>query len=35
MGVGAGGTDTKTVSETVKRSKIQNTNHLHNVKHVV
>ena len=38
-GVGGGGeggnTETKTVSQTVKRGKIQNSNHLHNVKHVV
>ena len=27
--------ETKTVSQTVKRGKIQNSNHLHNVKHVV
>ena len=31
---GGGGTDTKTVSQTVKRGKIQNSNQLHNVKHV-
>ena len=41
MGVGRGGgggggnTETKTVYQTVKRGKIQNSNHLHNVKHVV
>ena len=38
-GVGKGGgwgnTETKTVCQTVKRGKIQNSNHLHNVKHVV
>ena len=35
-GVGGGGnTDTKTVSQTDKRSKIQNSNQQHNVKHVV
>ena len=28
-------TETKTVSQTVKRGEIQNSNHLHNVKHVV
>ena len=28
-------TETRTVSQTVKRGKIQNSNHLHNVKHVV
>ena len=32
---GGGNTETKTVSQTVKRGKIQNSNHLHNVKHVV
>ena len=32
-GVG-GNTETKTVSQSVKRGKIQNNNHLHNVKHV-
>ena len=40
VGVGRGGggggkTETKTVCQTVKRDKIQNSNHLHNVKHVV
>ena len=30
-----GNTETKTVCQTVKRGKIQNSNHLHNVKHVV
>ena len=42
MGVGRGGggggggnTETKTVCQTVKRGEIQNSNHLHNVKHVV
>ena len=35
-GMGEGwDTETKTVSQTVKRGKIQNSNHLHNVKHVV
>ena len=39
-GWGGGGntetkTETKTVCQTVKRGKIQNSNHLHNVKHVV
>ena len=33
-GVG-GGTETKTVHQTVKRGKIQNINYIHNVKHVV
>ena len=35
--VGGGGenTETKTVCQTVKRGKIQNSNHLYNVKHVV
>ena len=32
---GGGNTETKTVSQTVKRGKMQNSNHLHNVKHVV
>ena len=32
---GEGNTETKTVSQTVKRGKIQNSNHLHIVKHVV
>ena len=32
---GGGNTETKTVCQTVKRGKIQNSNHLHNVKHVV
>ena len=32
---GGGNTETKTVCQTVKRCKIQNSNHLHNVKHVV
>ena len=30
-----GNTESKTVSQTVKRGNIQNSNHLHNVKHVV
>ena len=30
-----GNTETKKVSQTVKRGSIQNSNHLHNVKHVV
>ena len=35
-GGGCGGNIvTKTVCQTVKRGKIQNSNHLHNVKHVV
>ena len=34
-GGGGGNTETKTVCQTVKRGKIQNSNHLHNVKHVV
>ena len=36
-GVGGwgGGTETKTVHQTVKRGKIQNINYIHNVKHVV
>ena len=34
-GGGEGNTETKTVCQTVKRGKIQNSNHLHNVKHVV
>ena len=34
-GGGGGSTETKTVRQTVKRGKIQNSNHLHNVKHVV
>ena len=34
-GGGGGNAETKTVSQTVKRGKIQNSNHLHNVKHVV
>ena len=34
-GRSGGNTETKTVSQTVKRGKIQNSNHLHNVKHVV
>ena len=29
---GGGNTETKTVCQTVKRGKIQNSNHLHNVK---
>ena len=34
-GVGGGGnTETKTVCQTVKRGKIQNSNYLHNVKQV-
>ena len=32
---GGGNNETKTVSQTVKRGKSQNSNHLHNVKHVV
>ena len=32
---GGGGTETKTVRQTVKRGKIQNINYIHNVKHVV
>ena len=32
---GGGGTVSKTVSQAVKRGKTQNSNHLHNVKHVV
>ena len=32
---GGGNTETKTVSHTVKRGKIQNSNHLHYVKYVV
>ena len=32
---GGGNTETKTVCQTVKRGKIQNSNHLHNIKHVV
>ena len=34
---GGGGedTETKTVCQTVKRGKIQNSNHLHSAKHVV
>ena len=40
MGVGRGGggggnTETQTVCQTVKRGKIQNSNHLLNEKHVV
>ena len=38
VGVGrgdGGNTETKTLCQTVKRGKIQNSNHLHNVKHVV
>ena len=34
-GGGGGNTENKTVCQTVKRGKIQNSNHLHNVKHVV
>ena len=34
-GEGGGKTETKTVCQTVKRGKIQNSNHLHNVKPVV
>ena len=34
-GGGRGGTETKTVSQTVKTGIIQNSNHLHDVKHVV
>ena len=34
-GGGGGNIETKTVCQTVKRGKIQNSNHLHNVKHVV
>ena len=32
---GGGNTETKTVCQTVKRGKIQNSNHLHSIKHVV
>ena len=32
---GGGNTETKTICQTVKSGKIQNSNHLHNVKHVV
>ena len=32
---GAGNTETKTVSQNVERGKIQKSNHLHNLKHVV
>ena len=32
---GEGNIETKIVSQTVKRGKRQNNNHLHNVKHVV
>ena len=32
-GGGRGNTETKTVCQTVKRGKIQNSNYLHNVKH--
>ena len=35
VGGGGGNSETKTVCQTVKRGKIQNSNHLHNVKHVV
>ena len=34
-GGGGGNTETNTVCQTVKIGKIQNSNHLHNVKHVV
>ena len=34
-GCKGGGTVSKTVSQAVKRGKIQNSNHLNNVKHVV
>ena len=34
-GGGGGNTETKIVCQTVNRGKIQNNNHLHNVKHVV
>ena len=34
-GEGGGNIETKTVSQTVKRGKRQNRNHLHNVNHVV
>ena len=34
-GGGGGGIETKTVSQTVKRGKRQNSNHLHNVKQVI
>ena len=34
-GGGGGNTETKTVCQPVKRGKIQNSNHLHNVKHLV
>ena len=34
-GGGGGNTETKTVCQTAKRGQIQNSYHLHNVKHVV
>ena len=34
-GGGGGNIETKTVSQTVKRGKRQNRNHLHNGKHVI
>ena len=34
-GEGRGNIETKTVSQTIKRGKRQNRNHLNNVKHVV
>ena len=34
-GGSGGNTETKTVCQTVKRGYIQNSNHLHDVKHVV
>ena len=34
-GGGGGNTETKTVCQTVKRGKIQNSNHVHNVQHMV
>ena len=34
-GGGGGNAETKTVNQTVKRGKIQNSNHLHNVGHVI
>ena len=34
-GGGGGNIETKSVSQTAKRGKIQNSNHLQNVKHVV
>ena len=32
---GEGDSETKTVSQNVERGNIQNSNHLHNIKHVV